>query len=123
MLRHGAEGGRVGTRFGEAELAFQRAVYHKVTVAANRAGKVGVVGLREAIVAEGLGEIAGAIEALQQRDAYGGRIGFAAQTGEEFLKFAALGEVAGADSLPFPRPRLLLHLVREQLLHLLGFGN
>ena len=52
-------------------------MHDEVAVAPDRAGEVGVVRLRESVVAEWFGKIAGALEAFQQGDLHGRGKGFA----------------------------------------------
>ena len=71
MFGHGTQGRGIRAALGESELAFEGAVNDEVAVAPDRAGEVGVVGLREAVVAKWLWKIAGTLEAFQQGDLHG----------------------------------------------------
>jgi len=99
VFGHGTEGGGIRAAFGESELALEGAVDDEVAVAPDGACEMGVVRLREAIVAEGLRKIAGALEALEEGDLHSRGEGFAMQGGEEFLKLGTVGEVACSDAL------------------------
>ena len=75
------------------------AVHEQVGIAADGAGEMGVIDFGEAVVADGLRGVTGALEALEQAEFDGVLLGLADSRGEEALEFAALGEVAGAKSV------------------------
>ena len=75
------------------------AVDEQIRVAADGRGEVGVVGLGEAVVAETFRRVDGALEGAEQGDLQGVAVGPARQEFEDFLDFAALGEVACLDAV------------------------
>ena len=77
----------------------QDAVDDQVRIAADGAGEMGVVGLREAVMAFGFDLVGGAFEALEEGELEGVFLGQAADFCEEALDLDAIGEIAGREAV------------------------
>jgi hypothetical protein len=84
-----------GSTFGVSE----RPMNEKIGVTADGGGEVGVVGFGQAKVAETFGRVDGPFEGAKKTDLEGVAIGPTGKKLENFLDFAALGEVACFDAV------------------------